>query len=223
MREGSATLVSIPLGVLILLIWIAQLATLADLNGSDPAGNALAQAYSAAEIIVLWVLLAVLTIVAWTKCAMPGAAALAALILIPASGLAAITAAELLAEPDAAPFMWRIIIPAVVPPLIIAFCFWALLPLSRAIIPARVTIGVAWGATLILCISTVVISRSFISAPSISIRQLFAKRGAACMISASRSRRSRWRMRSSTVFRLVSSRVARKGVHSKAVNQPLAC
>jgi len=144
---SGATLVSIPLGVLILLIWIAQLATLADLNGSDPAGNALAQAYGAAEIIVLWVLLAVLTIVAWTKGAMPGAAALAALILIPASGLAAITAAELLAEPDAVPFMWPIIIPAGVPPLIIAFCFWALLPLSRANIPARVAIGVAWGAT----------------------------------------------------------------------------
>ena len=91
---SGATLVSIPLGVLILLIWIAQLATLADLNGSDPAGNALAQAYGAAEIIVLWVLLAVLTIVAWTKGAMPGAAALAALILIPASGLAAITIAK---------------------------------------------------------------------------------------------------------------------------------
>jgi len=150
---SGATLVSIPLGVLILLIWVAQLATLADLNGSDPAGNALAQAYGAAEIIVLWVLLAVLTIVAWTKGAMPGAAALVALILIPASGLAAITAAELLAEPDAAPFMWPIIIPAVVPPLIIAFCFWVLLPLSRAIIPARMATGVAWGATLILCIS----------------------------------------------------------------------
>src|SRR5215813_9046292 len=64
---SGATLVSIPLGALILLIWIAQLATLADLNGSDPAGNALAQAYGAAEIIVLWVLLAVLTIVARTK------------------------------------------------------------------------------------------------------------------------------------------------------------
>ena len=168
--SGGATLVSIALSVLILLVWIVQLATLTDLSGSDPAGNALARAFGALEIIVLWVLLAVLTILAGVKGTMPGAAALAALILVPASGFAAMTAAELLAERDVAPFMWPIIIPALVPPLIITFCFWALLPSMRATVPAGFAAGTAWGATLILCISIL---------PMVQIRRLAIEQEAA--------------------------------------------
>jgi hypothetical protein len=68
-------------------------------------------------------------------------------------GFAAMTVAELLAERDVALFMWPIIIPALVPPLIITFCFWALLPSMCITVPAGVAAGTAWGATLILCIS----------------------------------------------------------------------
>jgi len=93
---GFTILAGIGLSVLILLAWVGQLATLSDLSGSDPAGNALAQAFGALEIIVLWGLLAVLALLAATKGAMPRAAALAITIQIPASGFAAMTAAELL-------------------------------------------------------------------------------------------------------------------------------
>ena len=116
---GFTILAGIGLSVLILLAWVGQLATLSDLSGSDPAGNALAQAFGALEIIVLWGLLAVLALLAATKGAMPRAAALAIIILIPASGFAAMTAAELLTAPDVAPFIWPIIIPALGPPLIV--------------------------------------------------------------------------------------------------------
>ena len=69
-NSTGAILVSIALSGLILLVWVVRLATLADLNGSDPAGNALAQAFGALEIIVLWGLLAVLAILAGIKGAM---------------------------------------------------------------------------------------------------------------------------------------------------------
>jgi hypothetical protein len=151
--SDGAVLAVIGLSVLILLVWVVQLATLADLSSSDPAGNALAQAFGELEIIVLWGLLAVLTILAGIKGGMPRVSVLAAIILIPASGFAAMTAAQLLAERDVAPFIWPIIIPALVPPLIVIFCFWTLLPSMRAIVPAGVAIGVCWGATLVLCIS----------------------------------------------------------------------
>src|SRR5215472_3105401 len=59
---GFTILAGIGLSVLILLAWVGQLATLSDLSGSDPAGNALAQAFGALEIIVLWGLLAVLAL-----------------------------------------------------------------------------------------------------------------------------------------------------------------
>jgi hypothetical protein len=150
---GSAITVSLALSLLALLLWVVQLATLADLSGSDPAGNALAQAYAAVEIVVLWALLSVLMIIAVVGGAMSRPATLAAFILVPVSGLAAMTASGLLAKPDVSPYLWPITIPALVPPLVVAFCFWALIPSMRAAVPAGFAAGIVWGATLTLCVS----------------------------------------------------------------------
>src|SRR5437773_7483083 len=119
------------LSLLILLLWALLLGSLTELTGSDPAGNALSRAFGALAIIVLWALLAGLAIVAFVRGVMPQAAALAALTLIPASGWAAMAALELLAQPHLPPFYWPIIVPAVVPPLVVSFCFWTLLPALR--------------------------------------------------------------------------------------------
>jgi hypothetical protein len=149
----GAVALGIALSLAALLFWLLALSTLSDLNGSDAAGNGLAQAYGAVEIAVLWALLAVLAIVTVVTGAVPGPAALAALILIPASGIAAMFALGLLARPDMAPFLWPIIVPALVPPLIAGFCFWALLPSLRAAIPAALAAGFSFGATLVLTAS----------------------------------------------------------------------
>ena len=149
----AAVIIAGGLSLLILLLWILVLATLSDLAASDPAGNALARAYGAIEIIALWLLLGVLALVAWAKGAMPIPAAIAAAILIPASGFVSVSALELLAKPQDAPFLWPIAIPALVPPLVVAFCFWALLPQIQARMPALFAAGTAWTAILILCLS----------------------------------------------------------------------
>jgi hypothetical protein len=149
----GAIVVGIVLSLLALLLWAVQLATLLDLNGSDAAGNSIARAYGALEIIALWVVLAALMILAAVRGAMPRFAAVAALILIPASGYAAMTALELLADPDVSPFIWPIVVPALVPPLSVAFFSWSLLPSMRARIPATVAGGIAWGGILMLCVS----------------------------------------------------------------------
>jgi hypothetical protein len=135
------------------LVWALALPLLANLTGSDAAGNAYAQAYAALAVIVLWLLLVALGIIAVLKGVMPRPAAVAALILIPASGFVSMEELELLSRPYAPPFLWPIIIPAAVPPLIIGFCFWALLPSWRAAVPARLAVAAAWGATLVLCLS----------------------------------------------------------------------
>jgi hypothetical protein len=111
------------LSIIALLLWAMQLALLNDLTRSDAAGNALTQAYGAIAIILLWVLLAVLTLIAFFKGAMPTPAAIAALILIPVSGDAALSALELLRAPELAPYRWPIIIPALAPPIVVAFAF----------------------------------------------------------------------------------------------------
>jgi hypothetical protein len=92
---------------------------------------------------------------------MPLAAALAALILIPSSGWAANAALDLLVHPHIAPFYWPMIVPGGVPPLVVAFCFWTLLPvpaLHRSI-PANIAAGIAWGAVLILSLAILPMGR----------------------------------------------------------------
>ncbi len=148
-----ATGVTIGLTVLALLFWILQVATLSDLSSSDASGNGLAQAYGAVEIIILWVLLAIIMVIAAVKGSIPPPAGLAALVLVPTSCVVALTALGLLAEPRVSPFLWPLIIPAVVPPLIVAFSFWTLVPTIRAAIPAGIAAGFVWGATLVLCLA----------------------------------------------------------------------
>lgn len=154
LSPGSVGL-SAGLSILALLFYALQIATLADLAGSDPAGNAYAQAYAAIEIIFLWILLSALMLIAFFKGAMPAWASAAALVLMPASGFVAFEVLELLSRPEISPFRWPIILPASIPPLVVAYCFWALLPGMRARISAPIASGVTWGAIFLLCVAIV--------------------------------------------------------------------
>jgi hypothetical protein len=147
--SGGLLGASIALALVILFLWSVVLSTLRHLTGSDAAGNGLAQFYAAAELVLLWIFLAILMIVAGANGAMPTPAIFAAFILIPASGYAALKAVQLLSEPNVAPFLWPLVVPEIVPPLVIAFCFWTLLPPLRAAIPAFAAVGIVWGGTLI--------------------------------------------------------------------------
>jgi hypothetical protein len=142
---------SLGLGALAIVLWVLQLATLADLGRSDAAGDALAQACASVEILALWAVLFVMAAVASLERAVPKVATLAALVLVPASGFAALTALRLLADPDVSPHHWPIVIPALVPPLVLAFCAWASIPSMRAAVPAGFAAAIAWGGTLVLC------------------------------------------------------------------------
>jgi len=101
------------------------------------------------SFVLLWIFLAILMIVAGANGAMPAPAILAAFILIPASGYAALKSLQLLSEPNVAPFLWPLVVPEIVPPLVIAFCFWTLLPPLRSAIPAFPAVGIVWGGTLV--------------------------------------------------------------------------
>ena len=149
----GAIAAGIVLGIVILLLWGLQLVTVASLGQSDAAGNGLAQAYVAIQMIVLWLLLMVLTILAGATGAAPRAAKNAALVIVPASGLVAAIAADLLARPFVAPFLWPIVIPALVPPLIVV---WALFALSAARLRAgtvRIVGGVLLAMIVAVCAS----------------------------------------------------------------------
>jgi len=150
-RPIGAIAAAIVLSIVILLLWGLQLMTVASLGQSDAAGNGLAQAYAAIQMIVLWLLLMVLTILAAAKGAAPGPANFAALVIVPASGLVAWAAADLLARPFVSPFLWPLAIPALIPPLAVA---WALFALSAARLragTARVVASVLLAAMVVVC------------------------------------------------------------------------
>jgi hypothetical protein len=153
--SGAAVGIAAVFSIFALLIYLAMLATLADLASSDAAGNAYAQAYAAIEIIFLWLLLCALTLLAFFKGDMPRPAAVFAFLLVPASGFVAFEVLGLLSRPYQPPHLWPLIIPAAIPPLAIAYCFWALLPPLRAAISARVASGAVWGLVFIFCAAIV--------------------------------------------------------------------
>jgi hypothetical protein len=117
---------SIVLSVIAGLLWMLNLATLASLGNSDAAGNAIGEAYAAIQIIALWSLLTIMTIIAGVKGAAPKLAKVAALVIVPASGFVAMAAADLLARAYLSPHLWPLVIPAAVPPLAAIWCFLAL-------------------------------------------------------------------------------------------------
>jgi hypothetical protein len=137
----------------IALVWAAELSLVANLSGSDAAGNGLAQAFAAMAILLLWGLLAALLIDVGVRGGLSSTSILASVVLLPASGYAALLVADLLARPYEPPFYWPILVPALAPLIVVAFSVWALVPSLRAILPAPAATGVAWGAVLALSLS----------------------------------------------------------------------
>jgi hypothetical protein len=154
LSEGAVVVAGI-LSVLALLFYALQAATLPNLAGSDAAGNGYAQAYAAIEIFFLWALLGTLTLIAFFKGDMPRPAAVFAFLLVPASALISFEVLGLLSRPYQPPHLWPLIIPVAIPPLVVAYCFWALLPGLRAKIPARLASGCVWGLVFLLCAAIV--------------------------------------------------------------------
>ena len=151
----AAIVVSFALCVLALLVWVVALATLSDLASSDAAGNGYAQAFAAIEIVALWGLLALITLIAGVKGTMAWPSAIAAAILIPASAMVAFAVLGLLSRPHLPPFLWPLVIPAAVPLLVLAFSLWALIPPLHSVIGPRLAGGFVWGAVLLLCLAIV--------------------------------------------------------------------
>lgn len=153
--DGKATtsIISVALGVLALPLWALTVAGLTSLSGSDAAGNAMSQGFTALFVIALWIMLAILAIVAYLAKRWPIAAALAALVLVPASGVVTMEALGLLSRPHLAPYYWPIVIPTLAPLLIITFCLWSAIPSARAAIPAAYAGGFTWGLVFILCVA----------------------------------------------------------------------
>jgi hypothetical protein len=138
--------------LLTIILYVGTVANLATMRDSDPAGNALSQAYAVFMVIALWILLAGLLVIAGLRGEMPRWAPLAAVLLVPASGAAAVAAVQLLAD-TFYPARWPIVVPALAPFLIVAFALWAYFPAFRHTVPATAASSISWGVVLLLSIA----------------------------------------------------------------------
>ncbi len=158
-RPSTGALVAaLLLSVFVLLVWLVLLSWLTSLNDSDAAGNGMSQAFAAIGLVFEWVLLAVLMLVAGLGGHMPTGIWLPALILIPASGVVALTAEGLLSEPQNPPYYWPMVEPAIAPPLIVALALWSMMPPLRRAAPTWLAGAATWSTVTALCLATLPMS-----------------------------------------------------------------
>jgi hypothetical protein len=128
-------------------LWLGLTATVFTLNDSDAAGNGLSQAYGIVIALALWVILAIVLVMAGFKGGMRRTATAWAMLLHPASGAATIAAILLLSDRTAA--RWPIVVPVLLPPLLATYSIWAYFPALREKIPAR-KIGLIIGVAVLI-------------------------------------------------------------------------
>jgi hypothetical protein len=135
------------------VLWAATVANTVTIKSSDAAGNALSHAFGVFMAIALFVLLAILVVLAAARGAMPVWMRIASVILVPASGAATIAAIEIMSQGTEWPVRWPLVIPALAPALIIGLALWTALPSVRGLAPASVAGGIALGGLALLSIA----------------------------------------------------------------------
>jgi hypothetical protein len=144
------TVLGIILAAAAVVLWLGLVATGATLNDSDPAGNGLSYAYGVFIAMGLWVVLSGLMIMAAVKWGIPAWTQVAALILVPASCIAAIKAIHLMSGHPG--MRWPLAV-LLAPGLIIGFFLWAALPTFRSAVSETAAAGITWGLVALLSIA----------------------------------------------------------------------
>jgi len=129
----------------VLVLYVGTVSTLANLHGSDAAGNGLAQVFGVAMTIALWIALGILLAVALAKGQAPRWSAIIASLMVPASGAAALSTAWLLAD-NFYRSKWPLVVPALAPLLLCAIAAWLLYPAFRSLLPTTTVSTITWAA-----------------------------------------------------------------------------
>jgi hypothetical protein len=148
-----------PVGTILLLglagfLYALMMANLVDAQGTDAAGRGLAMAFGALIGLALWIVLAVLLVVAAVRGRMPAAARVAAVVLLPLSAVAVFVAIDRYDRPNG----WFLLVPALLPPLIAFYGLWARLPALHTRMPALATSLAVGGAILAISVAPLAVS-----------------------------------------------------------------
>ena len=120
-------------------------------GGGDPAGTSIGREFTSLALLLFCHLLGALVLTAVIGGAMPPSGRTAILLLTPAAFVAMFRASDLLIEPRVSPGLWALAIPAAAPPLIVAYCLWALVAPLRARVPERIAGFGLLGALGLVC------------------------------------------------------------------------
>ena len=159
MRPTERPRRSPPIGAVVLallagLFYVAELAALHDSGHGDAAGKGLSQAVVVLSAIALWIALAGLMLVALKNGKMPAWAAVGALVLLPLSGYASFTAANLYTN-----YPWAFIVPALVPPVIVLYALWIRIPVLVEALSEEIASALAGCAVVALIATSIWASR----------------------------------------------------------------
>ena len=146
-----STLSLVVLGLTILL-WVGEVMVAATINESDAAGNGLSFSFGVLMAGGLWLLIAVLLFTVAHRGLMPRSDQLAALLLVPASGAAAVAAFNLL-RVRAVPAGWPVAIIALAPALAIGYAVWVSWPSGRVILSPDIGSPLVWGIVSLLAVA----------------------------------------------------------------------
>ena len=145
-QPQPAQIGTIVLFTLACLLYLGMFAILSDSNGADPATRGLGTAFASMFGFALWLVLAILLLLAAAAGAMPKWAGIAAVILLPLSGVAAFIAANTDGEKGG----WPILVPLLIPLPIALYALWARLPALHRAMPAGIASAAAWGIVILL-------------------------------------------------------------------------
>jgi hypothetical protein len=153
-----------PVGAIALLLlacvlYILMLAAIIGMPGGDPGGYggegrlaaALSELYALVVGGLLWITLAGLLTIAALNGEMPRWAMIAAIVLYPLSGIAALAAGDL---SYSYPGGWLVLVPALLPPLLALYAMWARLPTLHAVLRPDRTSAALLGAVGVVIVAT---------------------------------------------------------------------
>ena len=143
-----------PIGLIVLLVvaCVPYFLMLASAATPMAAGDAAMGDAIAALFLTfgLWVVLAIMLVVGGVTGAMPRWAAILAVVLVPMSGVAAVTALDMCSRH----MQWAIVFDVVLPALITFYAFWAGMPQLHDKLPPERTSAVVWAAVFLLSAAT---------------------------------------------------------------------
>jgi hypothetical protein len=144
--SGGVPYGAIALFAIAFLLYSGFLANLLGARDSDAAGRGMALGFAAIIGVVLWLVLTGLFVLAWFNGRLPGWLAIAALIVLPLSAIAAAAAAGLAEERG----YWLMAAPILLPPLLALLALWGRLQGLHGVLPAGPTVAVLGGAIVLL-------------------------------------------------------------------------